>query len=1393
MNSIFYPGIKNLNRSVYVTLVLTVLLSGFKSGSAYSQNNRILFSHLDVNDGLSDNSVKCIYRDQKGFIWFGTNSGLNRYDGYEFEVFRSRPSDSTSITDNSINVITEAPNGDLWIGTRSGLSVLDNEYYRFRRIYFEPGHPFNCQDINYITALSSDKEGNILAGTHNGLLFIPQGGDKISHILFDEKSCSSELNNITSIECDSDGFFWVGTLNGFIIKTKPGSGFMEKLESVGGSDGGGIRRMFIDRENNLWISNRNGLHLYDIRSGIWNAGFLNMSGRYSDNMLVTGIDQDPDGRIWVTTNGNGVFIFDDAVSAPVNITSMPYAEGSLKSNGLSALYCDYSGITWIGNAKKGVDYFKKDVIKFRLFRNYPTDLNSLSNNDVNSVTEDSNGNIWIGTNGGGLNMYDKKNDKFIHFRNDGLPGKRLSTDIIVSLFEDSDQKIWIGTFLGGLNCLDPKTGTIDIYRHNPDDSTSLSDDKVWSICEDSRGNLWIATLTGGLNLLDRETGKFTRYNSGNSSICFDYINHIFVDKEDKLWLSSANGLIYFDPVQNRSECFYSNPEIPSSLSDNHIISTYRDSRNFFWVCTNNGLNLMDSSNKSFRVFTEENGLPSGSVLRILEDEESNLWISTRNGISRLTVEKGTDDRYNFRFVNYSISDGLQGKEFNETAACASSDGMFWFGGIDGLNAFNPSEIKENIAPAKLMITGLRIDNKEVPYGRSVNNRVILEKPVFNTDCIILKYRENSFAVDFAALNFFFPERTMYSYNLEGFNEKWIVTEGKHNHAVFSNLKNGRYTFHLNGTNNDGIWNSNPVSIDIHILPPYWKTWYAYLVYILFILSALSLLRYLILARERMRIKLEQEQVESMHLHEMDALKIRFFTNISHELRTPLSLILSPAEKLKILWNDKPEIRYINLIMQNARRLLFMVNQLLDFRKMEIQGFTFNPSLGNITGFIRDTVLSFEDLAEQKNIKLSYHSSAGDFVTFFDAIKLEKILFNLLSNSFKFTQSGGKVDVAVNLRESEDNRISENEMDNPPLLVIKVRDTGIGIPADKIDKLFTSFYQIDSAVSTDHGSGIGLSLVREFVNLHNGEINVESEPGKGSCFTVLIPVKRNCIQSGSVYACPEPPSLVAGPTEDLPGEKPNILIAEDDDDFRFYLKDNLKMKYNIIEASNGEQALSFLAKVLPDLVISDIVMPGIQGLDLCRRIKSESHTSHIPVILLTGRSNEDVQFESFETGADDYITKPFSFQLLEARIENLIKLRKGLKKFLRSNMRIEPKDISVISLDEQFIQKALDLVEKNMSKTDYTVEELSQDMGLSRTLLYKKILSLTGKPPHEFIRSMRLKRAAQLLQKSQLNISEVAFMVGFNDPKYFRKHFKNEFGVLPSRYTESFNKNNESDN
>lgn len=1354
------------------------------SNQLSGQQNRYVFSHLSVNDGLSQNQINCVFRDSKGFVWIGTNGGLNRFDGLGLEIF-TKDSPPHSIENNVINALAEDLKGNLWIGTGGGVTILNSQTYEFKRLDYTSAASHSCGDIYFVSALATDHDGNIWIGTNNGLFYADVTKNTILHILPDEVSCNSPLNGITSIVQDKNGNMWISTKNGFIVnynlKNKSKRAF--KIPDNSDQLSNSLTRLFIDRDNDLWVGNLYGLYLFNPVTEEWNSQLITKIPGRDGLKRIGSISQNTDGLIWVAADGGGAYIINKKTGQATNIRHEPFTEQNLASNGLSCVHCDREGIVWLGTTKKGVNFYKKDINKFRIYKNQPNDPNSLSHNDVNALAEDRNGNLYIGTDGGGLNYLDRKTEKNTRIASKSGSNQALSSDIIVSLYMDQAQKLWVGTYFGGLNKYDPVCGRIKVYRHNPKDSTSISDDRIYGICEDAQNILWTGTLGSGLNRFNPLTEKFTNFSTQNSTLCFDMITSIYRDKKGVLWISTEFGLAAYNEDTQTFKTFQKQEGNNGSISDNNVGTCLEDSRGFFWICTKNGLNLLDRNTNTFRHFNTEDGLPSNSLQGIVEDKYQNLWISSRNGISQLEISNlKSIGQFDYKFTNFSITDGLQGKEFNRSSAICTSDGEIFFGGTDGLNAFYPDEIKQDTTVAKMIIRDFRIFNKSVPYRQEYNNRIILKDPIFNTKEVALKYHENSFTIEFLALNYFFPEKNIYSYKLEGFDNDWILSDGKKNSATYTNLNNGTYTFRVKEIK--GNAEAQEIQLKVVVLPPFWKSWIAYVSYAAFILLILILLRRLILVRERINMRIEQERIEAQHIHEIDTLKIKFFTNISHEFRTPLTLIMAPVEKLLIDLKDKPEEKYLKLIEQNSKRLLRMVNQLLDFRKMEVQGLSYNPSFGDIIEFLKEVVASFKNLSEQKHIHLFFQTDIDELNTYFDKDKLEKIMFNLLSNAFKFTPGDGQVAVTIGLENK--NTLDVAGVDSN--LSIRVEDTGIGIPEDKLEKIFTRFFQVDSTGQVEKGTGIGLSLVSEFVKLHKGEIFVTSKPGKGSCFTVVLPVSKSeyygeMSVDGEMEINPDLTGYSAAHKERTVTEKRVLLIAEDNDDLRFYLKDNLSGQYEIYEAPNGEEALKMTLKILPDLIISDIMMPVMDGLEFCQCVKSDPAICHIPFILLTAKSSENQQLDGIEHGADDYIVKPFNFQILEAKILNLINLRKNMRQLFKSKLHIEPQDVAVTSLDEQFMHKVLECVEKNISNTDYSIEMMSRDLGMSRTLLYKKILALTGKPPLEFLRSLRLKRAAILLSKSQMNVSEIAFRVGFNDPKYFSKYFKSEFGVLPSKYIE----------
>jgi signal transduction histidine kinase/DNA-binding response OmpR family regulator len=915
----------------------------------------------------------------------------------------------------------------------------------------------------------------------------------------------------------------------------------------------------------------------------------------------------------------------------------------------------------------------------------------------------------------------------------------------------------------------------------------------------------VGTLAAGLDRFDRENNRFIHYRPGApNSVRSGYISELMEDKEGNLWVGTAFGIDVLDAATGQFRHYGNVAGNPASLSNDNVISIFEDSRGFLWVGTREGLNLLDRRRQTFSTFRTADGLPDNTILTILEDNDHNLWLSTPSGLSNMIVSPDAHHvgRYSFRYKNYDESYGLQGREFNENAALKTRTGELLFGGAGGFNLFDPQQLGASARNPVLVLTDLQLFNKTVGIGEPFNGHTPLPQSITESREITLRYNENVFSIGFAVLDLLNAEKVKYAYKLEPFNKDWLVSDDKTRKAVYTNLDPGKYTFKVRTANDEGAWNDQALELGITILPPFWKTPLAYTLYVLLLAGILVLARRMILQRAHMRFALEQERKEAHRLHELDRMKTRFFTNVSHEFRTPLSLILTPLDKIIKHTRDPQEQDQLHLIHRNARRLLNMVNQLLDFRKLEMQELRLNAVSGDIVPFIRELSFSFTDMAGKKNIDFSFHSELHSLPVSFDQDKLERILFNLLSNAFKFTPEHGRVEVALALAPG-----------SPRHLRLIVKDTGIGIDKDQREKIFERFFQSDLPGSMlNQGSGIGLSITREFVKLHDGVIRVESEPGQGSCFTVLLPVPDDATPV-FVLSVANPPSSATGPSSTAPiagppaitpdprsasatplsatpphpnTKKPQVLLVEDNEDFRFYLKDNLKEFFIILEAADGKEGWQKTLGAHPDLVVSDISMPEMNGIDLCRKIKADSRTSFIPVILLTALIGEEQQLKGLETGANDYMTKPFNFEILLSKIRNLLTQQDTARKTWQRQVQAHPAGAPAESPDEKFIRQALDLVERNISNPDFSVEAMSRALFLSRVALYKKILALTGQTPIEFIRSIRLKRAAQLLEKSRFTIAEIAYEVGFNNPKYFSRYFKAEFGMLPSAYQRSAN-------
>lgn len=1344
-----------------------------------------LFKQLEVRDGLSHNQINHIFKDSKGFMWFSTASGLNRYDGYKFKVFFHNPSDNYSLPDNWVSNVQEDINGQLWIHTADGYVVFNPDKEKFERsqILLNEMGITNPVDLIFI-----DKDKNMWCYA-NSFGFYKYQPDTGKSVFFPQNGQTGQLSSgiITDIKEAEESYLFVfqSGLIQYMDKSSLRITYTDNYIQQQQKGNAHNYQAFVDADNDVWIYSDIplGTWLYHSRQKEWK----HLGSKYSDSPFLLSSDmiqdiiQDPNGLIWMATDHGGIDIIDKKTNTLTNLRNLPYDKRSIAHNSINCIYPDNTGIIWIGTYKNGISYYSESIYKFGIEHlNYFKKVDNFKP-DVNSIIKDDKGSIWVGTNGSGLVRLDTRDESYPIYNHYSSGNSSLTDNVIVSLCAAKNGKLWIGTYLSGMDCFDGKE--FIHYRHDPNDPNSLANDNVWAIVEDGSGMIWIGTLGSGLQKFNPNNRQFTTFNnSTQQQLSSEYISSLFLGKNDKLILGTAIGITIFDIQTEHSEILMGNRKGNQSFTNLNVNQVYEDSRGLIWVGTREGLNIWDPKQDKITQLYKSDGLTDNVISGIIEDNQHNMWITTSNGVSNIIVHTDSKtDEYHLSFVNYSEVDGLQSHEFNLRSVFKSSDGEILLGGTNGFNIFNPENIRYNTSQPKVLFTGLKLFNEDVLVGVEYNGNKILSSELNRVKEVTFKYGQNVFSVEFSAMNYVLPEKTTYAYMLEGFNTDWLLTDHGVHSVTYTNLTPGKYTLRVKAANSDGFWSEESTALQIRIKPPFWLSAGAYIFYAFLLISILLLARYMIIKNEQQKFKMKQIELEAQRKHEMDEMKLRFFTNVSHELRTPLTLIISPLENMMKSIADDHQKHQLSLIHKNAIRLLNMVNQLLDFRKSDVNEHSLNLSYGDIISFLKNSFTYFTEYAEKKNIRLTFFSSVDELRMVFDEDKMRKIMMNLLSNAIKFTEKNGTVDVLVKL-------LPKNGETDPEQIEIRIIDTGIGIKDDEKKRIFERFYQGKTKNEDFPGSGIGLHIVKEFVSICKGTIHVYDNAPKGSMFILQFPVDRlKYIVSQSEVTKEEqienPGDVVSnGENDEAPGRnETRILLVDDNDDFRYFMKDTLKKEFSLLEASNGKEAWEKILESSPDIIISDVMMPEMDGYELCEKVKNDVRTSHIPLILLTAHTAQEQELRGLETGADDYITKPFNFDILLLRINKILELRSYRQNRFKNQIEIEPAEITITPLDEKLIKNAIKLVEDNIDDSEFSVERLSKDLGISRVHLYKKMMSVTGKSPIEFIRIIRLKRAAQLLRESQLNISEIAYQVGFNNPKSFSKYFKEEFDVLPSQY------------
>jgi signal transduction histidine kinase/ligand-binding sensor domain-containing protein/DNA-binding response OmpR family regulator len=1318
---------------------------------AHSQQGDLPFEDVPVGEGIPTN-VQHILQDRTGYLWFATWSGLYKHDGYNFVCYKHDRDDTTSLFDNTLNVLYEDRAGVLWIGSYLGLERFDPKSETF--IHYNPNPPDSGDNrTNQIWAICEDKYGMLWVGSGNGLHTFDRVTKEFTSLRHDSTDPGSIAHGfVSAIYEDKEGTLWFGT----------GAG-LDKLDRQAGKfvhcvPGYWVNSLYVDDTGCLWLGTEEGLVEYDHKAGTFSSYRLDPSKPWSRDdtgMLwlavkagtsskyhldptkpqdrINSICQDIlTGSLWSAT-GRGLFRFDRKSKT---LTHYDYK--------VTCVYSERSGTLWVGTSIG----LKKLNRTYQPFTRYP------SEDVVSAICNWNDGKLWLYT-FHGWKQFDTRKEKITPYS--------FRTGYLFYVWNIVGTDISIRTWKGTISIQD-RLGNV-----------TFSLDSCWkdyvdgvTIGWNGKKGYWAGFASGDLDLWEPRTNRVLKVRNLKQRIFW-----LYEDTFGLVWASTYMGSLFcYDYGKDSLVEFVSDAKDTSTISGKQISHIYEDRKRRLWFATNAGLDRYERATNSFVHFTEKNGLQSNNVRGIVEDDHGCLWLSTSKGISKFDPETR-------QCKNYDVSYGVEpASDIFYGGGCRTENGEIYFGGAKGFTRFHPDSIKDNPFIPPIVITSFKKFDKPVPFSGEVR----------------LPYDENFLSFEFAALSYVSPERNQYAYKMEGLDKDWVYA-GARRFASYPGLEPGDYVFRVKGSNNDGVWNEVGTSLPINIAPPLWKTTWAYISYSMLLLSLLYLTWKLQMKRIRMAHEYEMSRFEAEKLHEMDEMKSRFFANVSHEFRTPLTLILGPVKEMIQRANDETTRNDLWVVHRNANRLLGLVNQLLDVSKLESGTMMLRTVPQNTVPLLKALVLSFTSYAERKRITLTFNSTEDEIPAYIDRDKVEKIITNILSNAFKFTPEGGRIDVDV----ARDERFVK----------IRISDTGIGIQEEKMPKIFDRFYQVDGSHTREQeGTGIGLSLTKELAELHKGTIEVESTEGEGTTFTIGIPLGKEHLKPEEICepgkgdketslimeqapAVQEDMAYDQATTTSEPDissvmetEEPLLLIVEDNVDVRNYIRNNVKMEYRILEAVDGEDGWNKSIEQMPDVIVSDVMMPKMDGFRLCEKLKTDERTSHIPVILLTAKAASQDKIEGYDTGADDYIVKPFEPEEVKARIRNLIEQRKRLHEHFRKHGLFEIEEEKITPVDQKFLQKTVAVITEHMSDAAFGVETLASEVAVSRSFLLKKIDALIGEPPSELIKRTRLNKAAQLIEDNYGNISEIALEVGFNNPSYFGECFKKQFGCTPSQYHRS---------
>lgn len=1350
-----------------------ILSFGFAHGQV---KNVIQFTHLTTANGLSQSSVVCILEDRYGFMWFGTQDGLNKYDGYKFKVYRNDPADKKSIPNNNIRCMLEDRAGNLWVGTvGGGLALYDRNTDSFIAIASAEGGEEKI-GAKIIKAIYEDRQRNLWVGTVSGFnVYNPKTKKLTPHSFL-----YTQIDNINCIYEDSYDNLWIGTLFGLNKWNKQANTFKHfsfDANVKGSLSANNVNTVYEDAVGNVWAGTVDGLNRYDDKTDsfrVYRKDSKNPTA-LRDN-VVRALCSAGDGKLWVATE-LALELFDPIANTFTHFQQSTKDVRSLSSSSVSSLLVDDQGILWVGTYAKGINKYDKNQFKFNLYKNFGTDALNINANIVTSFSEVPKGDIWLGTDGTGLYRWSRASNTFEGFNPAAKENYFPSLAVLCMKLSRQKDYLWVGTYDEGLAKVNLKTKARTYYKSGKG-ANSLNNQSVYALLEDAKGNIWIGTNGGGVNVLNPATNQITPIvlKVGKHKNSANYIRALYEDKDGNIWIGTiAHGIIRYNPNTGNYTAY---SKAANNLGSDAVFSIFGDIKGNIWVGTmGGGLCLFNPAQNNFTRFTEDQGLANNIVNCILEDKFGLLWLSTDNGISNFNPVKKT-------FKNYTSASGLQSNEFSIGAGHRLNSGEIIFGGLEGFNVFMPGSLKDNPNVPPVVITDFQLFNKPVPI---TPNKPPLSQNINTNREISLSYDQSVFTIEYAALGYTVPERNMYAYMLEGFDAGWnyVGTERK---TTYTNLDPGTYTFRVKASNNDGLWNEKGTTLKIVIMPPFWKTTWAYLVYIAAVVGLLYLLYREVESREKLKSEVHYQKLLTEKTKELNQLKLNFFTNLSHELRTPLSLILDPLRKIK---NEHITVaqakKYSGLVFNNASMLMNLVNQLLDFRKVETGGFSLDAGKIDVIALVKKVFNAFTDRARERNINYYLDLKVDQLDAWIDTDKLEKILYNLIPNAFKYTPDFGVIMILV-----KRGTITTQDNEQKNAIEIHIKDSGVGIPDELKNKIFDIFYQIKgSSRFENESSGIGLALTRELVLLHKGEILVTDAENQGTDFVVRIPIGEEHFEHEQVLTqattAIEPENLEAESpaagklSEEKMSSIPIVLVVEDNQGLREYIADELEGAYHVEQAVNGIEGLKKAVDFIPDIIISDIMMPDGDGLELCNNLKADEKTSHIPIILLTAKQTDENKIEGYNVGADDYISKPFNVTLLAARINNILESRKKLRERFSTHTDGSIEASAIADIDKEFLKKVVKIIEENLSYLNFDIDKLAIALKMSRRQLYRKLNALTNQTAHDFITNTRLEHAAALLITGEFTISEIGYKVGFSEPSNFSRSFTKKFGKSPKKY------------